>query len=159
MKRLLVIAMIVLLSGCGITTPVKRNFPEVPSELRETCPDLKMTEPTEKISEVVKVVTDNYSQYHECRIKVDAWTEWYNTQKKIADKIDYLDRSMEDRMNKSAEAAKEQHAEIQKNLQIDINKVTDRVDVLERWRFMIVGGAIVVGYVLGNLDILTKFLK
>ena len=79
--------------------------------------------------------------------------------REISDKIDHLDRSMEQRMNKSAEAAKEQHAEIQKNLQIDINKVTDRVDVLERWRFMIVGGAIVVGYIIGHLDIFAKVVK
>lgn len=79
--------------------------------------------------------------------------------REITDKIDHLDRCMEQRMIKSAEAAKQQHAEIQKNLQVDINKVTDRVDVLERWRWMIVGGAIVIGYILGNLDLFAKFLK
>jgi hypothetical protein len=87
MKRLLVVAIVMLLAGCGITTPVKRNFPEAPSELKQACPELEQTAQTEKLSDVVKVVTDNYSQYHECRIKVDAWNEWYNIQKNIFDSV------------------------------------------------------------------------
>lgn len=87
MKKLLVlIPLMFLLSGC-LVTPVKRNFPEVPKELMEACPDLKQTEQTEKLSEVIRVVTENYSQYHECRIKVDTWVEWYKTQKDIFDSV------------------------------------------------------------------------
>lgn len=87
MKRLLVIVpLMFLLSGC-LVTPVKRNFPEVPKELMEACPDLKQTEQTEKLSEVIRVVTENYSQYHECRIKVDTWMEWYKTQKQIFESV------------------------------------------------------------------------
>jgi alpha-L-arabinofuranosidase len=87
MKRLVLLIPIVLLAGCLTTTPVKRNFPEVPKELMEVCPDLKTTEQTEKLSEVLKVVVDNYGQYHECKIKVDTWMEWYKTQKQIFDSV------------------------------------------------------------------------
>jgi hypothetical protein len=86
MKRLLLLIPIVLLAGC-LATPVKRNFPEVPKELMEACPDLKTVEQTEKLSEVLKVVVDNYGQYHECKIKVDTWMEWYKTQKQIFDSV------------------------------------------------------------------------
>jgi hypothetical protein len=86
MKRLLLLIPIVLLAGC-LATPVKRNFPEVPKEIMETCPDLKNVEQTEKLSEVLKVVVDNYGQYHECKIKVDTWMEWYKTQKQIFDSV------------------------------------------------------------------------
>lgn len=79
--------------------------------------------------------------------------------REITDKIDHLDRCMEERMIKSADAAKQQHAEIQKALQIDINKVTDRVDVLEKWRWMIVGGALALGYIIGHLEFFSKVLK
>ena len=87
MKLLLILPVVVLLSGCLTTTPVKRNFPEVPKQLMEACPDLKTTEPTEKLSEVLKVVVDNYGQYHECKIKVDTWIEWYKTQKDIFESV------------------------------------------------------------------------
>lgn len=86
MKKLLIIASVLLLSGC-LTTPVKRSFPEVPEELKVACPDLMMLEPTTKLSEVVSVVTKNYGQYQECQIKVDTWIEWYKTQKEIFDSV------------------------------------------------------------------------
>jgi hypothetical protein len=87
MKSLLLIIPAILLTGCLTSTPVKRNFPEVPKDLMEACPDLKTVPDTEKFSEVLKVVTDNYSQYQECRIKVDTWIEWYKTQKQIFESV------------------------------------------------------------------------
>lgn len=86
MKRLLLLIPVILLTGC-LVTPVKRNFPEVPKELTEACPDLKTVEQTEKLSEVLKVVVENYGQYNECKIKVDTWVEWYKTQKQIFDSV------------------------------------------------------------------------
>jgi hypothetical protein len=86
MKPILLALTILILAGCS-ATPVKRNFPSVPVELMEACPDLKKTEPTEKLSEVLKVVVDNYGQYHECKIKVDTWVEWYNMQKNIFESV------------------------------------------------------------------------
>jgi hypothetical protein len=84
MKRLLMLIPVFLLSGCLTSVPVKRNFPDVPKELLVNCPELTSIEDnTEKLSEVLKVVTANYGKYHECKISVETWIEWYNTQKKI----------------------------------------------------------------------------
>ena len=85
MKKLLIC---LLLVGCSTTVPVKRNFPEVPQELKTSCRELKQVEEgTVKLSDVLAVVTDNYSQYHECKITVDAWIEWYDQQKKIFEEV------------------------------------------------------------------------
>jgi len=86
MRTLLLVSMIVL-SGCSTTVPVTVKFPEVPSELMTTCPDLKQTPPTSKLSDVLQVVTDNYSQYYECRVKLDSWIEWYKTQRTLFEEI------------------------------------------------------------------------
>ncbi len=86
MKKVSFLVPLLFLTGC-LTTPVKRNFPEVPQELMQACPDLKLVDQTDKLSDVLKVVTDNYGQYHECRIKVDTWIEWYKTQKQIFDSV------------------------------------------------------------------------
>jgi hypothetical protein len=87
MKYLTILITAILLSGC-LATPVKRSFPDVPKELMEPCPDLTMVEEgTTKLSEVMKVVTTNYGQYHECRIKQDTWVEWYKSQKEIFDSV------------------------------------------------------------------------
>ena len=85
--KLLLIIPILLLSGCLVTTPVKRNFPEVPKELMESCPALQQTQPTEKLSDVLKVVIDNYGQYYDCDAKVDIWIEWYKTQQDIFESV------------------------------------------------------------------------
>ena len=76
--------------------------------------------------------------------------------REIMEKIEHMDAAMEARMAKNAETSAQQHSEIKSSLQSDINKVTDRVDVLERWRWMIVGGAIVCGYLVGHLDLFSK---
>ena len=89
MKKLICLLPVVLLTGCFATAlPVKRNWPDVPTEITAACPDLKkVSEETQQLSDVLKIVVDNYAQYKECKIKVDAWIEWYNTQRKIFDGI------------------------------------------------------------------------
>lgn len=63
---------------------------------------------------------------------------------KIDEKIDHL-----------AKSDLEQHATMAKS----INDMRERVDVLERWRFMIVGGAIAVGYLISHLDLFARIFK
>lgn len=75
-----------LLVGC-VATPVKRNFPEAPQEIREVCPDLQKLPDGSKFSDVVSTVSTNYGQYHDCRTKVDVWNEWYNKQKNIFESV------------------------------------------------------------------------
>jgi type IV pilus biogenesis protein CpaD/CtpE len=86
MKRLLII-MALLLAGCA-SSDVTRHFPDVPSELKTACPDLELvSSKTDKLSDVITVVTDNYTEYHLCRIRVDGWIEWYNAQKSIFESV------------------------------------------------------------------------
>jgi len=40
-----------------------------------------------------------------------------------------------------------------------IDAMKDRVDLLEKWRYMIVGGAIALGYLMAHTEIFTKFFK
>lgn len=85
MKRLALLLTLILISGC-VAVPVKQKFPDAPNQLFQACPDLKQTEPTEKLSDVLKIVTKNYSQYHECQIAVDTWIEWYSLQRDLFNK-------------------------------------------------------------------------
>jgi hypothetical protein len=86
MKKLALLLAVVVMSGCS-TVPVERKFPNVPKELTESCPDLKQTQSTNKLSEVLTIVVENYGQYHECKVKADSWMEWYKTQKQIFDSV------------------------------------------------------------------------
>lgn len=86
MKTLALILTVLIITGCS-TVPVERKFPNVPKELMESCPDLKQTQNTSKLSDVLTVVVENYGQYHECKLKADSWMEWYKTQKSIFDSV------------------------------------------------------------------------
>lgn len=76
----------ILLTGC-LTVPVKQSFPEIPEELKQSCPDLAQVENTEKLSVVLDTVVKNYTEYHECKLKVDTWLEWYKQQKQIYESV------------------------------------------------------------------------
>ena len=78
---------LLLLSGCSTTVPVVAKFPKVPPELMEKCQELKIISDDAKLSDVTKTVIINYTQYNLCSLKVDAWNEWYETQKKIFEQI------------------------------------------------------------------------
>lgn len=76
-----------LLTACNPVV-VKPKWPDVPSILTQPCTDLEeIDQSSDKLSDVLIVVTDNYSKYHECKIKLSSWVEWYNTQKEIYDSI------------------------------------------------------------------------
>ena len=78
----------VFLVGCSTSVPVKMKFPEVPQALMEKCEDLeKLPVDTKQLSKTAESVIKNYSRYHQCRIKVEEWQEWYNANKKLYDDI------------------------------------------------------------------------
>jgi hypothetical protein len=81
-----IIVLTLLLSACT-AVPVDRKFPSIPTELTQACPDLKLINPTTKLSDVVDIVVTNYGQYKECQVKVDSWIDWYNTQKQIFESV------------------------------------------------------------------------
>lgn len=79
--------------------------------------------------------------------------------REILEKIDAMESKIETRMKVTAEASTKQHADIEVNLKKDIKDINTRVDVLERWRWMIVGGAIVLGYLVSHLEVFSKIFK
>jgi hypothetical protein len=85
MKHVLIA--LLLLSGCSTTVPVVAKFPEVPAELKQKCQELNPLTNDAKLSDVAKTIVNNYTSYHQCSIKVDAWNEWYETQKRLFGEI------------------------------------------------------------------------
>lgn len=84
MKLFFLIPTVLVLTGCLTTAP---KFPAVPLELLTNCPELnEVQQGTAELSKVLDTVVVNYSTYYECRVKVEAWSEWYKQQKSIYDK-------------------------------------------------------------------------
>ena len=84
----LILLFLVIAAGCSTPVPVKQKFPEVPQALVEKCENLKKVEGDRvAITEMLKVVVQNYGMYYECAAKVDGWQDWYNEQKRIYDSV------------------------------------------------------------------------
>jgi hypothetical protein len=81
------VAIAVLLALTGCVAPVKREFPAIPPSLEKPCSPLLEVPKTTKLSEVLKVVTENYALYGACQIKNEPWLDWYQKQKKIFDSV------------------------------------------------------------------------
>lgn len=80
--------LVVLLSACSTPVPVKQKFPDVPKALVERCENLKKIEGDKvAITEMLKVVVQNYGMYYECAAKVDGWNDWYLEQKRIYESV------------------------------------------------------------------------
>jgi len=83
MKQLGIIAAL-MLSACSTPVPIAAKFPDVPPQLAEKCPQLKLIEGNvTTLSSLTKTVAVNYTTYYECAIKLDSWIEWYGVQKTI----------------------------------------------------------------------------
>lgn len=106
----------------------------------------------ERIGQLEKIADSRDDDIKELHSRITTQT------REIVEKIASLEKNIEERMRDSAKAAKEQHEQIQKEIQVDVNKLDVRLGVLERWRWYLMGGAAAVGYLSGHADLL-KFLK
>jgi hypothetical protein len=89
-KKLLPLIFVTLLTGCATQgVPVVPKWPDVPPDLMVSCPDLAKMDPEQvkELSQVLKNVTANYGEYHNCQAKINNWIEWYNSQQKIFKEI------------------------------------------------------------------------
>ena len=86
--KYIILGLAVFLSACSTPVPVKQKFPDVPKALVERCESLKKIEGDRvAITEMLKVVVQNYGMYYECAAKVDGWNDWYLEQKRIYETI------------------------------------------------------------------------
>jgi hypothetical protein len=84
----LITVVLLICTGCMQSVPIKQNFPEAPAAILQECPSkLKTLKEDPKLSEVSKIIVENYRAYYECANKTSAWIEWYNTQKKIFEEV------------------------------------------------------------------------
>ena len=77
-----------LITACSTAVPVTQSFPQAPAMLKEKCPELKTIQGERvTIVDFTKTVSENYTTYYQCAGKQQAWTEWYEQQKKIWDEV------------------------------------------------------------------------
>ena len=89
--RITILSLGVFLSGCAMfqkPVPVAPQWPDVPFQLTRKCDELKSLA-GEKISitDMMKVIVENYALHYQCSTKVEGWQEWYEEQKKIYETV------------------------------------------------------------------------
>jgi hypothetical protein len=79
--------------------------------------------------------------------------ELFDTQSRIAI-LEHEVKNVSELMKELRKDQKEQHEAMMKR----IDAIDKRIDILERWRYMVIGGAIVVGYLIAQLVQLAKVM-
>lgn len=87
MKKFIIISALAL-TACSTTVPVKQKFPEVSNRLMTRCPQLEtITNDQASLTDMLKVVVQNYTTYYQCAVVSDGWQEWYQIQKQIFEEV------------------------------------------------------------------------
>lgn len=79
--------------------------------------------------------------------------------KELHSRITTTTREITDHIDKKIDNLAQADAEQHKVMGEKMDEINKRVTILERWRFMIVGGAIALGYLISHLEIFSKFFK
>ena len=88
MLRVIIAGLALTLSACSTVVPVRQQFPAAVPELMKACPELRQyTAPERSITELLKVVVENYATYYDCANRVEGWREWYDAQRKIFEEV------------------------------------------------------------------------
>lgn len=94
----------------------------------------------ERMNNIEKDTDRNVEDIRDLHDKINAFSQT------MSDKIDALDASIDTKMKNQAESATRQHKEIQFGVENKIDDLGTRLRALEQWKYLVVGGALVVGY-------------
>ena len=73
--------------------------------------------------------------------------------KELHSRITTGNREIMDKIDQKFETLSRSENSAHDEVKYSVDRLSTRVDTLEKWRYMIVGAAIVLGYLVGNIDI------
>jgi hypothetical protein len=79
--------------------------------------------------------------------------------REIFDKLELMEARIERRISESGITTAGQHERINTEMKAEIQKISERITLLEGWRWYVLGAAAVVGWILSKYGDLTAFLK
>jgi chromosome segregation ATPase len=110
----------------------------------------KLEAQVETIKEDVKELKSDIKEVH---------SRVTTSNREIVDKIDDMQTRIEHKMQANAQISQNQHEEIRKDVVEDLEKMNHRVSALEQWKWYVIGGAGTVGFILGHINELAKYIK
>ena len=111
----------------------------------------KLTELSNSISKLLAVHDERLDSLEKIHDKTDIDIKEVHSRittisREICDKIDQVESMIESKLLAASESSTRQHIEIKADIENKINVLSNRVGVLETWRWLIIGGATVLGY-------------
>ena len=79
--------------------------------------------------------------------------------REIIDKMDDMQTRIEHKMQANAQISQDQHVSISKQVGTDLDKLKSRVSELEKWKWYVIGAAAALGFLLGNISEIAKYIK
>jgi len=113
----------------------------------------KLTDVSNSINRMLAVHEEKLGRQEEAIFEAEQKLEIRRTELTI--KIDELHSRITTNTKEIMTAAATQHAEQNKEIQKIRDELKDRVGVLEKWRHVLIGGAIVVGFILNKFMIVS----
>ena len=113
----------------------------------------KLTDVSNSINRMLAVHEEKLGRQEEAIFEAEQKLEIRRTE--LTTKIDELHSRITTNTKEIMTAAATQHAEQNKEIQKIRDELKDRVGVLEKWRHVLIGGAIVVGFILNKFMIVS----
>ena len=107
----------------------------------------------ERLDSLEKISDKRDSEIKELHSRITTQT------KEIVDKLELMETKIENRISETSATTTSQHERINNEIKIEIEKITKRLNVLENWRWYVLGAAAVIGYMLSHYGDLTPLLK
>ena len=113
----------------------------------------KLTDVSNSINRMLAVHEEKIARQEEAIFEAEQQIEVRRGELMI--KIDELHSRITSNTKEIMTAAASQHAEQNKEIQKIRDELKDRVGVLEKWRHVLIGGAIVVGFILNKFMVVS----
>ena len=107
----------------------------------------------ERIDQLEKVAERRTDDIKELHARISTQT------REIVEKIQGVEKNIEDKMSEQSKNSKEQHEKIQREIAVDVSKIDERLIIIERWRWYVLGAVAAIFYVSGSHFDIFKFLK
>ena len=108
----------------------------------------KLTDVSNSIHRMLAVHEEKISRQEEKMIQTE--TERDNRGTEISKRIDDLHNRLTDTVKEIIDSNLEHHRDLNKRIERISDTISSRVGVLEKWRHIIIGSAIVVGFILNK---------
>lgn len=79
--------------------------------------------------------------------------------REIFEKLEAMEERIDRRISESSSTTSTQHDRINYEIKEEIKKINDRINVLEHWRWYVLGACAVIGWMLSKYGDLTQLIK